>query len=52
MAKKNKDSGSVRGGYQRKPKKKRPGIHSKKRVSKLKASKHYKKLNRGQGKTK
>jgi len=27
----------------------RPGRHSKKRSSKLKASKNYKKLNRGQG---
>ena len=32
-----------------KPKKKRPGIHSKCRHSKLKSSKLYKKLNRGQG---
>jgi hypothetical protein len=28
----------------------RPGRHSKKRSSKLKASKNYKKLNKGQGK--
>lgn len=33
----------------KKPKKKRPGIHSKCRHSKLKSSKLYKKLNRGQG---
>lgn len=33
----------------KKPKKKRPGIHSKCRYSKLKSSKLYKKLNRGQG---
>jgi isocitrate lyase len=30
-------------------KKKRPGVHSKTKFSKLKASKLYKKLNRGQG---
>lgn len=28
----------------------RPGIHSKSKTSKLKTSKNYKKLNRGQGK--
>ena len=33
----------------RKPRKKRPGIHSKCRYSKLKSSKLYKKLNKGQG---
>lgn len=33
----------------KKAKKKRPGIHSKCRHSKLKSSKLYKKLNRGQG---
>jgi hypothetical protein len=27
----------------------RPGVHSKTRTSKLKSSKNYKKLNRGQG---
>ncbi len=32
------------------PKRKRPGIHSKKKTSKLKSSKNYKKLYRGQGK--
>lgn len=32
-----------------KPKKKRPGIHSKKRTSNLKSSKHYTKKYRGQG---
>lgn len=31
------------------PKKKRPGIHSKKRTSKLKKSKNYKKAYKGQG---
>lgn len=32
-----------------KPKKKRPGIHSKTKTSKVKSSKHYKKAYRGQG---
>lgn len=32
-----------------KPKKRRKGIHSKSKFSKLKSSKHYKKLSRGQG---
>ena len=33
-----------------KPKKKRPGVHSKTRSSKSKNSKNYKKIYRGQGK--
>lgn len=33
----------------KKPKKKRPGVHSKCKYSKIKSSKLYKKLNRGQG---
>lgn len=37
------------GNYQNKTKKKRPGIHSKSKTSKLKSSKNYVKLNRGQG---
>lgn len=32
-----------------KPKIKRKGVHSKKKTSKLKSSKNYKKLSRGQG---
>ena len=36
--------------YNPKPKKKRPGVHSKKKTSKLKQSKNYKKAYRGQGK--
>ena len=32
-----------------KPKKRRKGIHAKSKTSKLKSSKNYKKLNRGQG---
>lgn len=35
--------------YSAKPRVKRPGIHSKKKTSKLKSSKNYKKLYRGQG---
>lgn len=35
--------------YKNKGKVSRPGIHSKKRSSKLKTSKNYLKLNRGQG---
>jgi hypothetical protein len=31
------------------PRKKRPGVHSKKKHSKLKSSKLYKKVNKGQG---
>jgi len=50
MAKKKSSDVSGRGGYQKKPKKRRPGIHSKKRYSKIKTSKHYVKLSRGQGK--
>ena len=33
----------------KKAKKKRPGVHSKCKYSKLKSSKLYKKINRGQG---
>lgn len=33
-----------------KPKVSRPGVHSKCKTSKLKSSKNYRKLNRGQGK--
>ena len=36
--------------YNPSPKKKRPGVHSKKKTSKLKTSKNYKKSYRGQGK--
>lgn len=32
-----------------KPKKKRPGVHSKKKTAKLKTSKNYKKRYKGQG---
>lgn len=32
-----------------KPKVRRPGVHAKSKTSKLKQSKNYKKLNRGQG---
>ena len=36
--------------YNPNPRKKRPGVHSKKKTSKLKTSKNYKKAYRGQGK--
>ena len=32
-----------------KPKRKRPGIHAKTKYSKIKSSKNYKKIRRGQG---
>ena len=35
--------------YIDKPRKKRPGVHAKTKTSKLKSSKNYKKLYRGQG---
>ena len=35
--------------FTKKSRKKRPGVHSKCKYSKLKSSKLYKKLNRGQG---
>lgn len=35
--------------FKKKPKIKRPGVHAKTKVSKLKQSKNYKKLYRGQG---
>jgi hypothetical protein len=38
------------GSYRAKSKKSRPGVHSKTRTSKLKGSKNYRKLYRGQGK--
>ena len=38
------------GNYIDKPKKKRPGVHAKSKTSKLKTSRNYKKLYRGQGK--
>lgn len=37
------------GGVKAKIKVSRPGVHSKTRTSKLKTSKNYRKLNRGQG---
>lgn len=42
--------GLTLGNYLEKPKTKRPGVHSKKRTSKLKSSKNYRKAYRGQGK--
>jgi hypothetical protein len=37
------------GNYNGKVKKKRPGVHAKSKTSKIKSSKNYVKLNRGQG---
>ena len=42
--------GLTLGNYLKKPKKNRPGIHAKSKMSKLKSSKNYKKVYRGQGK--
>ena len=36
--------------YRKKPQRKRPGIHAKTKMSKLKSSKNYRKAYRGQGK--
>lgn len=47
MAKKDKSS-SVK-VWSAKPKISRPGVHAKTKFSKVKGSKHYKKLSRGQG---
>lgn len=48
MAKSTKGSSSV-SVKREKPKVSRPGIHAKTKTSKLKNSKNYKKINRGQG---
>jgi len=42
--------GITLGNYYKKPKNKRPGIHAKSKTSKLKSSKNYRKIYRGQGK--
>jgi hypothetical protein len=41
---------AYRSGSQKKQRKKRPGVHSKSKTSKLKGSKNYKKKYKGQGK--
>jgi len=46
VAKTNASSSSAK---KEKPKIARPGVHAKSKTSKLKSSKNYKKLNRGQG---
>jgi len=38
------------GNYMERPKKKRPGVHAKSKISKLKNSRNYVKAYRGQGK--
>lgn len=48
MAKAKSKSSEVR-SFIRKSKKKRPGVHAKKKTSRGKKSKNYKKLYRGQG---
>jgi hypothetical protein len=47
VAAKNKNISSE--AFREKPKRKRPGVHAKSKTSKLKSSKNYKKLNKGQG---
>ncbi len=47
VAAKSKNTSSE--AFREKPKRKRPGVHAKSKTSKLKSSKNYKKLNRGQG---
>lgn len=42
--------GLTLGNYLAKPKKKRPGVHAKSKTSKIKNSKNYVKVYRGQGK--
>ena len=42
--------GLTLGNYIDKPKKKRPGVHAKSKTSKIKSSKNYSKVYRGQGK--
>jgi len=42
--------GLTLGNYLKKPKIKRPGVHAKSKISKLKSSKNYKKRYVGQGK--
>lgn len=41
--------GAISRGRMEKPRRKRPGIHSKKNSSSLKSSKNYKKVYKGQG---
>jgi hypothetical protein len=43
-------SGGITRTHIAKPRKKRPGIHSKSKSSRIKTSKSYKKLYKGQGK--
>ena len=47
MAKKTTNSASTQ--HKAKPRRKRPGVHSKTKASNLKSSKLWKKINRGQG---
>ena len=45
-----KVTGTISRGRLEKPKRRRPGIHSKNNSSALKSSKNYRKASRGQGK--
>lgn len=49
MAKAAKSTNTSTSNILKKAKKKRPNVHSKKKTSKLKSSKNYKKLYKGQG---
>lgn len=48
-AKNSGNTANLAAKFANRPKKKRPGIHSKKKASKLKNSSNYKKRYRGQG---
>ena len=48
--KKKSSSASAFSHYKVKPKVRRPGVHAKTKTSKLKSSKNYRKLYKGQGK--
>jgi hypothetical protein len=49
-AKSSGDTANLAARFANKPKKRRPGVHSKNKASKMKRSKNYKKLYKGQGK--
>ena len=49
-AKSSGNNANLAAKFANRPRKKRPGVHSKKKASKLKSSRNYKKLYRGQGK--
>jgi len=49
-AKSSGNTANLAAKFANKPKKKRPGVHTKKKFSRSKKSKNYKKIYRGQGK--